>query len=375
VSGHHHTYASQVDFSSDQNQEDTPVTEFLQTPDRYMELDFFGDDLRFDDGAEFEIWSFETDAQRGQFPSPVIRVTEGEIFQARVEPSKGPHTIHWHGMEPDPRNDGVGHTSFEIDGNYTYQWQPEPGEPGDVNCGAAGTYFYHCHVNTVLHAQMGMVGALVIDPVQHPQYPVSPGLTRRAYVDGPEYDIDTETLLMAYSVDPRWHQMNHAAGLSGEDVGLNRFEPKHFYLLGGELARRPNRRGSVWSLSSLRANVAGGTYPNGKPKAKTLLRVLNANYQPMTLRFYDASGARVRMAEIVSHDGRPFRDTSSPTGPAKPLFGVGQLQTDILAFGGAERFDVLLDPPRPGTYTLEVDWEDWITKELLGRRRIPIVAR
>ncbi len=76
--------------------------------------------------------------------------------------------------------------------------------------GSAGTYFCHCHVNTTLHLQMGMFGALIVDPAVHPYFPVTKG-ARRAFVDGPSYDIDTESILVPYSVDPRWHELNHAA--------------------------------------------------------------------------------------------------------------------------------------------------------------------
>ncbi|MDF9279618.1 multicopper oxidase domain-containing protein, partial [Arthrobacter sp. EH-1B-1] len=364
----HHRFQSQVDFSSDQLEVENPVTEFLQTPAVAVDFDFHSRDLVMDDGAEFEMWSFEDDTHERGFPGPTLRVQEGKVFHATVHPSKGPHTIHWHGMEPDPRNDGVGHTSFEVDGQYTYQMQPEPGRPGDPNYGAAGTYFYHCHVNTPLHVQMGMFGPLVIDPVVHPAYPVSPG-ARRAFVDGPEYDIDTEALLAPYSLDPRWHEMNHADGLSGEDAGLNRFEPEHFYVLGGELARRPAGKEVVWSLSSLRANVKGG------PKKPTLLRTLNANYLPTTLIFTDADGTEARIAELISHDGRPFRDTSVPNVPAPSCRDAGYpLTASRLAYGAAERFDMLLHPPTAGRYYLRVQWEDWVTGAVLGTRTIPIDA-
>ncbi|NKX50595.1 multicopper oxidase domain-containing protein [Arthrobacter deserti] len=333
-----------------------------------MVLKVFNRDLRFDDGAEHEIWCFETEQSRRSFPGRLIPCREGEIFHATVTPSMGPHTVHWHGMEPDPRNDGVGHTSFEIGGTYTYPWQAERGEPGDANCGAAGTYFYHCHVNTTLHAQMGMFGPLIIDPVVHPDYLVSPG-ARRACVDGPEYGIDTEAVLVPYSLDPRWHELGHAAGLSGEDVGLDRFEPKHFYVLGGELARRPTGRERVWALSALRANA-----PDSGRKPP-LLRIINANYLPNLMWFTDESGAPARIAEVISHDGRPYRDTSVPGVPAPSIGGAGSpLLTSRLAFGAAGRYDVLLRPPAPGRYTLRLSWKDWITGKVVGTRTVPITV-
>ncbi|MGW6173630.1 multicopper oxidase domain-containing protein [Arthrobacter sp. NPDC055138] len=363
----HKLYRTQVDFSSDQIHEGSPKTEFRLKPDRSEEFDFFNRKMEFDDGAKHEMWTFQTRNSGRIFPAPLIRITEGQVFHGTVKPSKKVHTIHWHGMEPDPRNDGVGHTSFEVSGHYTYQWRPEKGRPGNPNFGASGTYFYHCHVNTTLHVQMGMFGPLIIDPYVHPNYPISKG-ARRAFVDGPEYDIETETILVPYSLDPRWHELNHAAGLSGEDVGLDDFRPKHFYLVGGNLAARPRKEGPLL-LSSMKANVAG----NGRKP--TLLRLLNANYYPVNARFTDMAGKPVRMAELISHDGRAFRDTSAPTGPALPIGETDSpLITSLINFGAAERYDMLLRPPKPGKYKLTVELTHWITTKVLFKREITITA-
>lgn len=128
-------YDSQADFASHQMQQKTPETQFPQTPQFSVALDVANRKLKFPDGAEFLMWIFHSRSSGRGFPGPTLRPTEGDIFHARVEPSMGPHTIHWHGMEPDPRNDGVGHTSFEIEDHYTYQWQPEPGRAGTRTMG------------------------------------------------------------------------------------------------------------------------------------------------------------------------------------------------------------------------------------------------
>ena len=57
----HHTFRSQVDFASNQPHEGSPVTEFRA--DRRTRRDFgvLQPRLRFPDGAEHEMWSFEDD--------------------------------------------------------------------------------------------------------------------------------------------------------------------------------------------------------------------------------------------------------------------------------------------------------------------------
>lgn len=90
----------------------------------------------------------------GQFPAPTVRLPRGAIFHGDTSAqSPPPHTIHWHGIEPTPMNDGVGHCSMEL-GQYTYQWQPN----------FIGSYFYHCHRNTMQHFEFGLYGLMLFHP-------------------------------------------------------------------------------------------------------------------------------------------------------------------------------------------------------------------
>jgi len=89
------------------------------------------------------------------FPGPAMRVPRGAVWQCKTDClGPPPHTIHWHGIEPTPMNDGVGHCSFEVSGSYIYQWQPN----------FIGTYFYHCHRNTVQHFEFGLYGLMPFSP-------------------------------------------------------------------------------------------------------------------------------------------------------------------------------------------------------------------
>jgi FtsP/CotA-like multicopper oxidase with cupredoxin domain len=341
----HHTL-TQVQFASTQPHEGSPVTEFLRPADKSFERKFYNAKLRFPDGLVTEIWSFEDATSGRRLPGPMTRALEGDVVHVRLQPSKKVHTLHHHGMEPDPRNDGVGHTSFEVTGHYTYQWRPQVGEPGNPNIGSAGTYFYHCHVNTVLHVQMGMFGPMIFDPA---------GGRGKVFVDDPVgYDLGCESMMVPFAVDPRWHKLDHAAGLGGEDVGLNRFDPTNFYLLGGDLnpAAPPPPKASQVSICKRVLTKPAGQQPG-------LLRMLNGVYMPIVARF----GGGLR-GEIIAHDGRPLRDTSRR--PSPPI----SVTTDKLAIGTAERYDVRLRPPagavKGDSFPITVDFLHWITGAVLG---------
>src|SRR5687767_1795570 len=75
---------------------------------------FTSGDLVMYDGEKIDHWGFEDDDGIKDFPSTPIILYGGDLLQATLEASTRQHTIHWHGIEPDPLNDGVGHTSFEI---------------------------------------------------------------------------------------------------------------------------------------------------------------------------------------------------------------------------------------------------------------------
>jgi hypothetical protein len=116
-----------------------------------MQTTWDGQDMHFMTFRDHDLKSPWND---GHFPGPTIRVPRGVIFHATTKGhGPPPHTIHWHGQEPTTMNDGVGHCSMEI-GDYIYQWQPN----------FIGSYFHHCHRNTLQHFEFGLYGFTVIDP-------------------------------------------------------------------------------------------------------------------------------------------------------------------------------------------------------------------
>lgn len=104
------------------------------------------------EGVPVTAWAFN-----GILPGPVLRVTEGDLVRVHfTNTHHQPHTIHWHGIYADQKYDGVPHTSLAVmpGESYTYEFVAE----------SPGTFLYHCHVDSYRHIDMGMYGALIIDP-------------------------------------------------------------------------------------------------------------------------------------------------------------------------------------------------------------------
>jgi FtsP/CotA-like multicopper oxidase with cupredoxin domain len=286
--------------------------------------------LTMDDGRTITMWGFSDNGGGGgggmgggmgnaTFPSAAMRVRQGQIAHTVLSVNMMmAHTIHHHGIEPNYLDDGVGHLSYDISGtSFTYQWRPM----------FAGTYFYHCHVNTVLHAEMGMYGALIVDP------PEGPG---RLYSGGPSYDA--EAFWVVDEIDSSWHTLPWDAGTCGGDVGLNDLNPDYFVITGVD--------GS--GSSAMNAPGISATITLGQ---KLLARYVCAGYHPQRIRFGGLTGT------VHMSDGRVL---------PKPV------QVTELRAHSAERYDVIFQPTSRGRYIIVTDIIHWVSGNVLGTTRTTI---
>ncbi len=307
----------------------SPATPGLTTADiTFNRSIYMNGSMRMDDGRSVSIWGFRDGGGGmgggmggGDFPSPPIRVTQGQLVHTILN-NPGMmwlHTIHHHGIEPSTENDGVGHYSFDVRGSYTYQWRPSH----------AGTFFYHCHTNTVLHAEMGMYGALIVDP------PEGPGTL---FSGGPTYDV--EAIWACDEIDSSWHRLNWAAGTCGGDAGLNSLNPDYFIISGVDGKR------SALTDPRVATTVAVGQ--------TLLVRYICAGYLPQRITFGGLT------ASMVMSDGRAL---------PRPV--------DVTSMDAcsAERYDFIFQPDQPGVYEVTIDTLDWVTGNVLGtaRTRITVV--
>ncbi len=302
-----------------------PDTPDRVTPDVEFIREFTTIDMAMPDGARVEVWSFFDPATGPLFPNEIIRVREGQTYHTTLKSSLNTHTIHHHGVEPTPFNDGVGHTSFEVSGHYTYQ----------ERASHAGSFFYHCHKNTVLHFEMGLYGLLIVDP------PTGEGTVYRIN-DIIPYDI--EAFWAADEIDPTWRKLNHDAGMecpNGEDAGLNSFNPRYFLITG---VPHPHTR------TDPRVAV------NAQVGQTVLIRITNAGY---TVQRFTIRGLN---AEVISVDGRALGQ--SPHSPySRPFIVPAGTPFELTT---AQRWDLLIKPASPGTYPVKVEFLQWVRRDVLG---------
>jgi FtsP/CotA-like multicopper oxidase with cupredoxin domain len=342
-----HKHACPPTFSGD-NPDLLPSTVSLK---RNLLVNF---DLALPGGGSVPMWIIEDpdDLVNGRtFPSRPIRVTEGDIVHVTVGNQGNTHTIHWHGIEPSPVNDGVGKHSFEVSGSFVYQWL----------AAHAGTYFYHCHKNTTLHVEMGLYGALIIDPPQGQGFvaafnPSNPAGHVTAY--------DVEAIWAVDEIDSVWHSLGHNAHMQTctpddpagastftNDGMLNNFRPDIFVITGVP------RADDATPITDARVAV------NAQAGQTILIRVLNAGY---TVQQYTLG----LDATVIAMDGRalgvpPFSSFSFPfTVPAGTPFKLTS----------ARRWDLLLKPTSPGVYPAMVEFLDWVngTKYATARTTITV---
>ncbi len=276
--------------------------------------------------------------ERRTFPSRAIRTRQGDVVHATVGAQTNTHTIHWHGIDPSPMNDGVGHTSFELTSSFIYQFATHQ----------AGTYIFHCHKNTVLHFELGMYGLLIVDP------PQGPGFVAGFNPPGHVIPYDVEAFWVPDEMDSRWHELGHNAymqscdandpagpGTFTQDGLLNDFRPDVFVITG------------VPQVDAQSTAPPPITDPRVAVSARVgqtiLIRLVHAGY---TVQQYTIGlDARVIATDGYPLGTTPFTQYSSPfTIRAGTPFRLTS----------AMRYDLIIRPTQPGTFPAQVEFFDWV---------------
>lgn len=270
-------------------------------PTRVFHLYATDGEHRTADGATLYIWGYSLRDEPGTatLPGPTLEVYEGdhvEIVLTNIGPSRpgvqrAAHTIHLHGLDVDQVNDGVPETgpSARVGESVTYRFVATH----------AGTYWYHCHVETIEHLTMGMYGALVVHPADGPG---------RAWTDGPSYDR-AYTLLLSES-DPSWS----AAIRDARRVERTRFDPRYFFINGRSF---PDTM------------VHDDTHLIGYLGERVLVRLINAGYGWRSMHMHGFH------FEVIASDGRPL---------PQPFL------KDTISIAPGERYDLLVTLDQLGSY-------------------------
>ncbi len=248
-------------------------------------------------------------------PSTHLECIEGQQVSLLFNNYSGmDHTIHLHGLDVDQANDGVPTTSFAVPpmGSATYQFTAPH----------AGTYHYHCHVDTLVHYARGMFGTIIVRPPS--------GATNIAWAGGPAFD--EEVLWQLSTIDTSWMY------LMSSGTATARFNPDGFLLNGLETAAA---KADTFSRVVIQQGQTA------------YIRVMNAAYQ----------WARVRIGglafQVAATDGRPMLTTPSVT---------------EWELGPGERYDLLLSGLAAGTWEATIEYLDDHTGGVLGVVKTDVVV-
>ncbi len=257
--------------------------------------------LTLPDGKQVYVWGYSLNNEKGTavYPAPTLEVNEVdrvEVTLTNIGPKKEgirrlAHTIHFHGLDTDQANDGVPHTSLgiQVGESFTYRFTATH----------AGTYFYHCHVDTVEHLQMGMHGAFIVK---------AKGGADRAWTGGPAYD--KEYTFVLNEIDPVWHKGVEEGTL----YDRTDFHPRYWTINGKSFPDTEEDPASTIT---------------GKVGETVLIRVINSGYQAHSFHMHGFH------FQVIASDGRPL--------PAA-------IEKDTINVGPAERYDLLVTFTQSGDF-------------------------
>ena len=255
-----------------------------------------------------------------KIPAKILYCNEGDslVLNAKSISQKDHHTIHLHGTDADTRNDGDPATSFWLNHQQdtTYSFRAK----------YAGTYIYHCHVEDVVHVQMGMYGLIVVRAA---------GGIKTAWTGGPVFNKDYKWLMS--EVDSVWHYHIPKHDTIADTTHIPKYVPNYF-LINGQCGAE------ITNDDSIKIKGAQGE--------KILMRLANIGFLANRLVFPSWLNG-----QIIDSDGRPLPNV---------------IINDTCFIMPGERYSVMLTSNTQTTGIVLVDYVDMNTGLTSFTNLVPI---
>ncbi|GAB1266602.1 copper resistance system multicopper oxidase [Aurantivibrio infirmus] len=268
------------------------------------------------------------------FPAPTLRWREGEMITINVTNNLDvDSSLHWHGLILPSEMDGVPGLSFEgIKPGKTFSYK--------FLVRQSGTYWYHSHSD--YQEQLGLYGAIIIDPAEKS--------IKTNTLKSDERSYDREHLLLLSD----WSDENPHKIYSKLKKQSHYYNTRERTILdtGSDLktkgVRKTLRDRAMWNQMRMSdhdiSDVTGSTYTfltNGKtpehgwigefnPGEKIRLRVINAS--AMTIFDFRIPGLSMK---VIAADGQD----------------VQSIDVEEFRIGVAETYDLIVEP-KENAYTL-----------------------
>ena len=273
-------------------------------------------------------WGFN-----GQVPGPTIRVTEGDRIRVIVknETNDGEHTLHIHGQSKPVTMDGVpflGQKPIKKGESYTYEFTVTN----------VGTSWYHCHVDSAHHVDMGMHGAFIVEPKKEKL----------------AYDREYVMILDEW---PTAHVHMHQNPEPDEDHdthGVMTVHPDSLPMHEHE-AEKEKKKKRDWYPETYPARqevydgftINGRSFPFTEPVIvkkgdKVRIRFLNVGYQQHFMHTHS------HRFTVVARDGSYVDEPQ---------------QIDTIGIGPGQRVDVIFTADNPGTWPFHCHRLNHVTNE------------
>ena len=271
-------------------------------------------------------WGFN-----GLIPGPTIRVTEGDRVRIilKNETNDGEHTLHVHGQSKPYIMDGVpflGQKPLKKGESYTYEFTVHN----------PGTSWYHCHVDSAHHVDMGMHGAFIVEPkeeklVYDREYIMTLDEWPTSHVHvhsevSPDPDHDEHGIMTLHEESPPMHEHKDEEILKRDWYPVT--HPPHQDVYDG-------------------FTINGRSFPFTEPiivkkGEKVRIRFINVGYKQHFMHTHS------HRFTVVARDGSYVDE------PQK---------IDTIGIGPAQRVDIILEADNPGTWPFHCHRLDHVTNE------------